>query len=49
MPSLTVESGNLRCGVSAERVHRAFERAFSITTDTSELELIGIFRGATLD
>jgi hypothetical protein len=47
--SLTVESGDLRCELSAERVHRAFERASSTTTDTSELELFGVFRGATLD
>lgn len=47
--SLKVESGDLRCELSADRIHRAFERASSISSETTEIELTGIFRGATLD
>ena len=47
--SLKVESGDLRCELSADRVQRAFERASSTFSETSEIELTGIFRGATLD
>lgn len=47
--SLKVESGDLRCELSAERIQRAFERASSTFSETYDIELTGIFRGATLD
>ncbi|MBE7539341.1 MAG: hypothetical protein HS122_13130 [Opitutaceae bacterium] len=47
--SLRIESGDLRCELSAERLLQAKTRATTTHTETKQVNCSGIFRGATLD
>ena len=47
--SLGLESGELKVSLPADRVAAAFERVGAAETSEHEIEMEGVFRGATLD
>lgn len=47
--SLRLESGSLSVKMDRERIQRAAERVAAVTTKPEKVELVGEFRGATLD